>query len=582
MAKLLKLRRGTTSQHSSFTGAEGEVTVDTDKESLVVHNGSNAGGYPLAREDMSNVSSASIAGRLATDSIAPAKIAAGTLPTDVTVASANIVDGTLVNADVNASAALALSKLEVITSNRIVGNDSGNAVPKELTAAEVRTIINVEDGATADQTAAEILTAVKTVDGNGSGLDADSVDGIEAYAFLRSDTNDTTSGELTFTTSGSYPIDINGSDDAKIVLRGSSNPYIRWREGNTDKAYIQWHSDGYFQLRNAEDGSGIRIKDDLRFSQNDFGTDYKIWHEGNMGAGSGLNADTVDSIQASSFVRSDADDSQSGVYAFTSTSDDVINFTGNATSDSRGIAFNNRAALTADYNDGYLRLNQGSEFGNGTYTPSLIRADGGFWVDGTSKGINGSGNFVGGTIAGASDYATLLRADTSDTMSGSLTLGGSLTVGNGATSSDIYMHDSDETTRRIHCNSSKVGFLKSDNNWGCYADNSGNWVAAGNVTAYSDQKLKTNVNTINDALSIVGKLRGVSFDWKADGEHSIGLIAQEVKEVLPELVVTNKGVSPVTQEIEEIKSVDYGKIVGVLINAINELKAEVDELKGGK
>ena len=50
MAKLLKLRRGTTSQHSSFTGAEGEVTVDTDKETLVVHNGSTAGGFPLARE----------------------------------------------------------------------------------------------------------------------------------------------------------------------------------------------------------------------------------------------------------------------------------------------------------------------------------------------------------------------------------------------------------------------------------------------------------------------------------------------------------------------------------------------------
>ena len=50
MAKLLKLRRGTTSQHSSFTGAEGEVTVDTDKETLVVHNGSSAGGFPLARE----------------------------------------------------------------------------------------------------------------------------------------------------------------------------------------------------------------------------------------------------------------------------------------------------------------------------------------------------------------------------------------------------------------------------------------------------------------------------------------------------------------------------------------------------
>ena len=57
MAKLLKLRRGTTTQHSSFTGAEGEVTIDTTKDTAVVHDGSQAGGRPLAREDMSNVSS---------------------------------------------------------------------------------------------------------------------------------------------------------------------------------------------------------------------------------------------------------------------------------------------------------------------------------------------------------------------------------------------------------------------------------------------------------------------------------------------------------------------------------------------
>ena len=51
MAKLLKLRRGTTSQHSSFTGAEGEVTVDTDKDVVVVHDGSTAGGKPMQAED---------------------------------------------------------------------------------------------------------------------------------------------------------------------------------------------------------------------------------------------------------------------------------------------------------------------------------------------------------------------------------------------------------------------------------------------------------------------------------------------------------------------------------------------------
>jgi len=98
MAKLLKLRRGTTTQHGSFTGAEGEVTVDTDKETLVVHDGSTAGGHPVAAEDMANVSSASIAGRLANDSIATSKIAAGALPTDVTIDTANItadaIDGT--------------------------------------------------------------------------------------------------------------------------------------------------------------------------------------------------------------------------------------------------------------------------------------------------------------------------------------------------------------------------------------------------------------------------------------------------------------------------------------------------------
>jgi hypothetical protein len=50
MATILQLRRGTTVQHSSFTGAEGEVTIDTTKDTLVVHDGVTAGGVPLAKE----------------------------------------------------------------------------------------------------------------------------------------------------------------------------------------------------------------------------------------------------------------------------------------------------------------------------------------------------------------------------------------------------------------------------------------------------------------------------------------------------------------------------------------------------
>ncbi len=67
-------------------------------------------------------------------------------------------------------------------------------------AAAIRTFINVEDGATADQTASEILTCIKTVDGSGSGLDADCLDGVQGGSFLRSDTADSFTGTLTMGT----------------------------------------------------------------------------------------------------------------------------------------------------------------------------------------------------------------------------------------------------------------------------------------------------------------------------------------------------------------------------------------------
>jgi len=54
MSTALKLRRGTTAQHSTFTGLEGELTVDTTKDTAVVHDGSTAGGFPLLRQDLTN------------------------------------------------------------------------------------------------------------------------------------------------------------------------------------------------------------------------------------------------------------------------------------------------------------------------------------------------------------------------------------------------------------------------------------------------------------------------------------------------------------------------------------------------
>ena len=56
MAKQVQIRRGSTVEHTTFTGANGEITIDGDQDTVVVHDGSTVGGFPLARQDMSNVS----------------------------------------------------------------------------------------------------------------------------------------------------------------------------------------------------------------------------------------------------------------------------------------------------------------------------------------------------------------------------------------------------------------------------------------------------------------------------------------------------------------------------------------------
>lgn len=105
----------------------------------------------------------------------------------------------------------------------------------------------------------------------------------------------------------------------------------------------------------------------------------------------------------------------------------------------------------------------------------------------------------------------------------------------------------------------------SSNVWRWYVDPSGNMVAAGNVTAYSDIRLKTDIEVIPKALEKVQTLRGVTYTRLDSGERQTGLIAQEVQKVLPEAVVDG-----------EHLSVAYGNMVGLLIEAIKELKAELD------
>ena len=99
---------------------------------------------------------------------------------------------------------------------------------------------------------------------------------------------------------------------------------------------------------------------------------------------------------------------------------------------------------------------------------------------------------------------------------------------------------------------------------------SGAITSSGDVTAFSDMRIKHDIETIEGALDKVSDMRGVYFK-RNNGEAGTGVIAQEIENILPEVVKDG-----------EYKSVAYGNMVGILIEAIKELKAEVEKLKESK
>lgn len=110
-------------------------------------------------------------------------------------------------------------------------------------------------------------------------------------------------------------------------------------------------------------------------------------------------------------------------------------------------------------------------------------------------------------------------------------------------------------------------------NSGATLDDSGVFTAVG-YTSTSSERYKEDIKPITNALKLVDALEGVKFTWKEDrlngGKRDVGLIAEHVNNVVPEVVIKNK---------DQIESIDYGKLVAVLINAVKELKAEVEALK---
>jgi len=266
------------------------------------------------------------------------------------------------------------------------------------------------------------------------------------------------------------------------------------------------------------------------------------------------------------------------------------NFSGINASGLPGLALRN--GINSTWNSTWYQVLHSGNYTS--YAPSLIGAGAsGNW------GINITGNAATATSATTAGNITAYTINQSVgtgnspsfvaiSLSGTITSLGNQFINN--TSPTIYLQDTDNRSSMIHCNSNIFYVLRgSGNNSTTWAQYGGYWpleinlennnatfggsiTAAGDVTAFSDARIKKNVNTIEKALDKVLQLRGVSYqrtDIESDKTH-IGVIAQEIEKILPEVVSENdKG----------NLSVAYGNIVGILIEAIKEQQAQIEELK---
>ena len=247
------------------------------------------------------------------------------------------------------------------TGNNATISEASSSAAGVMSAAHHDKLDGIESGATADQSASEILTAIKTVDGAGSGLDADFLDGAGGSSYLRSDAADTkTSGDLSFSDSvkakfgsgndleiqhnatDSYVTHLgtgdlyiqNTTNDKDIVIQsdngsGGVSEYIR-ADGSTGEVNLYHY--GSEKLNTTS--SGINITGNIAVSGTVDGRD--VATDGTKldgiesgatadqtaseiltliktvdGSGSGLDADTIDGIGSGSFIRSNANDNVS-------------------------------------------------------------------------------------------------------------------------------------------------------------------------------------------------------------------------------------------------------------------------------
>ncbi|MDB9972340.1 tail fiber domain-containing protein [Oceanospirillaceae bacterium] len=425
-------------------------------------------------------------------------------------------------------------------------------------------------------------------DGSGSGLDADLLDGVQGASYLRSDTADTFSylsgTQITLGTGVKLKESSHRSD--LLLIEGQTGTWAGIQIDNTAAETI-WNimADGttcglYDDTSNqwswqANDGGGINLN--YNGAQKIVTTNTGVSVTGNIGVSGTVDGRDIatDGTKLNTIeTGATADQSAAQIKAHLVNGIDSTHYVDGSIDrvhlaadviDSTKLA--NDSVNSEHYVSNSIDALHLNVSGNGT-TSQYLRSDGDgtmSWVTppdtntDTNTTYSADGNY-GMTLSGTAfrlENDRRRNSTTTDVYSGN--------------THDYTFYDASHGIRWYTAGAEEMRL-----------ENDGDLHVDGSVTAYSatvsDERLKTDIVTLENAVDKIKQIRGVEFTRIKDGKRSAGVIAQELEVVLPQ-AITEKAL-PFEADTETLyKTVDYDQIHGLLIEAIKEQQVQIDELK---
>jgi len=441
-------------------------------------------------------------------------------------------------------------------------------------------------------------------DGSGSGLDADTLDGVQGADYLRAKTRTTWNtspavignvvGQLAWKNYGNNHtiFDASAGTTPSGTSCNASDPSVAW--AGTYPTLMGWNGTNTYGVRvdRAKQADNLDGLDSTQFLRSDTSDTFTgtLTMAGTLAMG-GQIIDNVNHIYLGDRIYHHGDTDNYKQFAT-----DTQNF---VTGGSTRLRLNNTGAII--YQDLYTPNKIIHSGDTDTYTQFHAADQFRVVTGGTERlEVNNSQVTVQGQL-GVNGVANVngnvdLRADGNTTTARYVHIprGGGVTFYGDAGASHSITSRNNAGTVADDLNISSYGavyiMLDKNNNNGSGADfkiyrngtstvaltvsgENGNLTAEGDVTAFSDERLKENITVIPNAIEKVSQIRGVTYtrnDQKDKEKVYAGVIAQEVEKVLPEVVNTTE---------DDTKTVAYGNMVGLLIEAVKEQQEQINELK---